>query len=208
MTYTATIIDYGAGNIFSIARALAHIGAKVSIAKSPLEVQRAERLILPGVGAFSDCVKELQTQNLAGAISEAVAKAIPTLGICVGMQALFEESEEFGLHKGLCLIPGRVSEIPSGPERKVPHVGWAPLIAARSWNSTILDSLPDFPCGYFSHSFSVRSFDQTDLLAYVDYEGTQIASVIQRGSIVSCQFHPELSGVTGLAILRNFCRIS
>jgi len=204
MKSDVTIIDYGMGNLFSVKRAFEHRGATTEVADAAEGIRAAQRLLLPGVGAFGDCMENLRCKGLIDPIRDAVAAGIPLLGICVGMQVLFEEGDEFGIHAGIGLLRGRVTRIPGSNGRKVPHVGWAELHPARDWTSTVFGALR-IPAGaYFSHSYAAQAADPDDELAYVDYRGARISAAVQRGCITACQFHPERSGSTGLQVLDGF----
>jgi glutamine amidotransferase len=207
-----TIIDYGMGNLFSVSRAVEHCGAEPIFATEASQVAQAERLILPGVGAFADGMAGLQGQGLVESIQEYSRSGRPLLGICLGMQMLLETNEEFGLHKGLGLIPGHVSAIPKqGSDHrphKIPHIGWNRLHAVRrNWAGTILDSIPEQTPAYFVHSYTAFPEDDANRLADCDYNGQRISAVVQSGRMFGCQFHPEKSGPWGLKILENFIHL-
>ena len=206
-----TVVDYGRGNLFSVTRAFEYWDAEVELTDCATRIGAAERLVLPGVGAFGDAMAEMRRRNLTGSLEDYTASGRPLLGICIGMQLLFEESGEFGTHRGLGLIPGRVEAIPGsgtdGRPHKVPHVGWAPLERAAecaTWEDTILAGLDANAYVYFVHSFTARPTDDGDRLADCDYDGRPISAAVHHGSLWGCQFHPEKSGPVGLAILRNF----
>lgn len=192
------IIDYGAGNLFSVKNALDYIGAACTVTKDPSELESADRLILPGVGAFPDAMKALEETGLIPAIKEQ-AKKKPLLGICLGMQMLFDKSFEFGESEGLGLIPGTV-ELMTPPGLLIPQIGWNRLIYNEK--CALLDGLGDEPYVYFVHSYAAHCAGE-NVAAYTDYGGNVPACVFA-GNVYGCQFHPEKSGETGLAILRNF----
>lgn len=205
---TVTIADFGSGNLLSVHRALSHIGAAVTVTTDAHEIARAERLVVPGVGAFADSMAGLTGRGLALPVKAFAASGRPTLGICVGMQMLFDGSEEFGDNSGLGLIPGPVRRIPAtgadGQPHKVPHIGWNRLVAVADWRGTILDGTPEGASVYYVHSFSGHPADEAHRLADSDYDGCRIAGVVRKGNLYGCQFHPEKSGEVGLAILANF----
>lgn len=202
------IIDYGAGNLFSVQNALDYIGASAMISGNAEDLAAADRLILPGVGAFPDAMKMLNESGLTEVI-KAEAKKKPLLGICLGMQLLFERSSEFGETEGLGLIAGSVERM-TPPDLLVPQIGWNRLLMNEP--CPILDGLGDEPGSaagepyvYFVHSYAARCPDQ-NVAAYTDYGGNVPACVFA-GNVYGCQFHPEKSGEVGLRILKNFMRI-
>ena len=208
-----TIIDYGIGNLRSIEKAFQRVGAEVLRTDRPADIARAERLVLPGVGAFGACAGEIRRRGLEGPILEAVADGRPFLGVCVGLQLLFEVSEELGQHRGLGILPGRVvrftpEAVPAGeadaePLRplKVPHMGWNTVEPAR--DNPLLAGLPPEAFFYFVHSFHVVPDEASDVLATTTY-GPSFAAVVQRNNVYGVQFHPEKSQRNGLRILKNF----
>lgn len=208
-----SIIDYGLGNLLSVERAFEHCGAQVNFVTTPEQISKSDRLVLPGVGAFGDGMNELQKRNLVPALKAFTESNRPLLGICLGMQLLFDESEEFGQHKGLGIIPGRVVAIPktdvTGNPHKIPHIGWAPLVGApgSEWKETILKDLVPGKTMYFVHSYSAMPESPENRLSDSDYNGRVICAVVRRGSVYGCQFHPEKSGENGLSIVRSFCSI-
>ncbi len=203
-----TVIDYGAGNLLSVCRALEACGYTVGTTSDPAAAAQAEALVLPGVGAFGDGMVSLHRRGLDEATRHAVQNGAPLLGICLGMQMLFDESEEGGLHKGLGLIPGRAVRIPDtaadGSPLRVPHVGWEALEGTpRGFAGTALEHLGSAQV-YFVHSFAAQPACPDDLLACARYGGHAVCAAVQRGKVLGCQFHPEKSGPAGLAILRAF----
>jgi len=209
-----TVIDYGMGNLFSVARAIEYCGAEVVLAQSPTDIREAERLILPGVGAFESGMSELRSRYLVDSIQEYCARGRPMLGICLGMQMLFDVGEEFGLHQGLKLLPGKVVMIPTideeGRSRRIPHIGWShlmPQVGCKDWDQTLLDGIEPMKSVYFVHSFMAVPNDLQNRIANCNYDGVSIASVVQRENVHGCQFHPEKSGDVGLKILQNFLKI-
>lgn len=207
-----TVIDYGVGNLLSVQRGLEHCGAQVILTADPEAVIAAKRVVLPGVGAFANAMQALQERGLVPAIQGLARKGTPLLGICLGMQLLLDESEEFGLTKGLGLIPGRVVPVPmqtvAGEPQKIPHIGWNGLVPAESranWSGSLLqDNMPG-EAAYFVHSFMSVPADPADRLADCFYGGHRVSAAIARNRITGCQFHPEKSGEVGLKILRRFC---
>lgn len=208
---TVVLIDYGIGNIFSVTRALEAAGATVLATDDPNAVAQAQRIVLPGVGAFGDCMAELERRQLTGPILNHAASGRPLLGICVGMQMLMRTGEEFGVRPGLGLINGTVRQIapvaPNGSPRKRPHIGWAGLLnpeGARGWDGTLLAGTAEGTPVYFLHSFAAVPADPAHCLAEVDYGGERLCAAVRRDNIAGCQFHPEKSGPSGLAVLRAF----
>ena len=202
------IVDYGVGNLFSLCCSLKYIGEEASVTSSPDEIMAADRLILPGVGAFGDAAEKLRETGLDGVVKAFAATGKPLMGICLGMQLLFDESEEFGLHKGLGLIPGRVVPIDSleGWDRrlKIPHIGWNQLKIIKK--EPLFANVNDGDCVYFVHSFCGVGCGEAP--AAVTEYGAEITAAVQLGNVCGCQFHPEKSGQVGLEILRAFCGIS
>lgn len=206
-----TVIDYGIGNLLSVCRAFEHCGAEVRLAVSPMEVEKAERLVLPGVGAFVDGMAGLSAGGFIGPIRNYVQTGRPFLGICLGMQMMLETSEEFGVHEGLGLIPGNVLAIPptgmNGKPHKIPHIGWDaifPSTPTMDWKGTILAGIKPGTAVYFVHSFAAALSNPAHRLADCDYNGRIISAVLKCGNLYGCQFHPEKSGEAGLWVIRNF----
>lgn len=201
------IVDYGLGNLASVARAARHLGAEPVISSDPARLRDAERAILPGVGAFGVAMANLDRLGLIEPLQHYAESGRPLLGICLGMQLFMEESSEGGMHAGLGLIPGpvvRLSEARSSGI-KVPHVGWSSLEPdGRDWSGTALDGLQPGEALYFVHSYHVRPRDPSDVLAYTTYGESRFCSVIARSAVVGCQAHPEKSGESGLRLLGNF----
>ena len=210
-----TVIDYGRGNLFSVTKAFEHCGAEVEITQSAERVLAAERLVLPGVGAFGDAMEALGRRGLIEPVQEYAKSGRPFLGICIGMQLMFDGGEEFGDHQGLGLIAGRVVAIPDtdadGRTHKVPHIGWTRLDTARGgreWDGTILAGLGADDWVYFVHSFTAMPADDRHRLADSDYGGRRISAAVRLGSLWGCQFHPEKSGPAGIAVLSRFLALS
>lgn len=209
MTQKVVIVDYGVGNLQSVARAIASVGAEPVLANTPEEVEAARLMVVPGVGAFGSCVSALQRHGLRETVLGVIASGRPTLGICVGMQMLLDESEEFGAHAGLGLISGRVQSIPAtradGTPHKIPHIGWSGLQPANlDWHGTILEDIEPGEACYFVHSFAANPANPDEILATCDYNGRVICAAVQKDNLVGMQFHPEKSGKVGLRILSKF----
>lgn len=204
MSKRVVVVDYGVGNLHSVTKALLHQGATVSVTADGEEIERASHVVLPGVGAFEDCRREFHARGLAAPITRYIAAGRPLLGICVGAQLLMSESEEFGRHEGLGVIPGRVVRIPSAGV-KVPHVGWNSLRPpSGTFERTILESVGASDMVYFVHSYAPVPEDPAHWLAETRYGTIRFASAIRRDNALGVQFHPEKSGETGLRIIASF----
>lgn len=207
-----TIVDYGSGNLLSVARALEHVGATARLSHDPAEIESAERLVLPGVGAFAEGMKGLRERGLIESIHRFAASGRSLLGICLGMQMLASVGDEFGQHEGLGIIPGRVVQVPAfdvdGTIQKIPHIGWANLSPSTpgGWDGTILESTPVGTSVYLVHSFYFQTADPAHRLADCFYGGHRITAAVRMDQIIGCQFHPEKSGPAGIEILRTFLR--
>jgi glutamine amidotransferase len=197
------LIDAGTGNLRSVQKALdaSRVGARVLRTDDPQKVLSAQRVVLPGVGAFGDFMKGLRARNLESAIKDVAARGIPLLGICVGMQAFFEVGEEMGTHDGLGLLEGRVIRFSKELGIKIPHTGWNQIEAKKS--ARLFDQVNDGAYVYFNHSYYCEPKDSSDVIARTDY-GINYACAVQRGNIFGVQFHPEKSQNVGLRILKNF----
>lgn len=212
MTSKVGIVDYGIGNLYSVQRALEVCGAKnIFISGSPAEILTADRLILPGVGAFSDGMRGLKERGLDKALCQFENSGRPLLGICLGMQLFATLSNEFGVHDGLNFISGKVIEIPSrdldGGMLKSPYIGWSVLkLNALNRGSSLLASLTPEQSVYLVHSFQVIPDDLSHILATYDYGGHEITAAIKKNNITGLQFHPEKSGHVGISILENFIK--
>ena len=215
-----TIVDCGMGNLFSIDRAIGYFDCQPIITSDSSKIASAERLILPGVGAFGKGMHELESRGLVDAIREFVKTERPLLGICLGMQLLMTKSYEFGLHYGINLIEGDVVRFQDphaqGFSFKIPHVGWNKIVSPAlkdngnalgdsTWGGTILDTTPPNSYFYFVHSYVVMPFNELHILAETEYGHNRFCSVVNKDNLFGCQFHPEKSGSIGLDLLKRFC---
>lgn len=200
------IVDYGLGNLGSVARAVRHLGAEPVITSDPVVIRDAERLILPGVGAFGTAMSNLQERGLIAPLKSFAGSGRPLIGLCLGMQLFMDESDEGALHRGLGLIPGRVERLQQADHRfKIPHIGWSGLApGARPWTGTALEGLKSGDALYFVHSYYVIPADPAHALAYTTYGSSNYCSVIAHGNVLGCQAHPEKSSDVGLKIIKNF----
>jgi len=198
------LIDAGTGNLRSVQKALEAVGANVLCTNDPRKVGEAGRVVLPGVGAFGDFMSGLRERGLEDVVKRTVARGVPMLGICVGMQALFDAGEEMAEYQGLGLLPGRVVRFADSLGVKVPHTGWNQL-AVRE-DAPLFNRIHSGAYVYFNHSYYCRAEDPSDITATVDY-GLQYACSVQRKNIFGVQFHPEKSQAVGLQILRNFLEV-
>ena len=198
------IIDYDAGNIKSVENAVRFLGHEVTVTSNAEEILCADHIILPGVGAFGDAMKRLSGAGLEETIRKAVDREIPFLGICLGLQLIFEESEESPGVKGLGLLPGRIRRIPEGDGRKVPQIGWNDLSFPRS--SRLFAGIPEGSYVYFVHSYYLEAGDPADVAARTQY-GVSIDAAVEHGKLFACQFHPEKSERIGMQILENFLNL-
>jgi len=197
------IIDYGVGNLFSLQSSFRKIGADVLVTADPETIHRADKLILPGVGAFADAAAKLRESGLAQLVKELAEAGKPIMGICLGMQLLFEKSYEYGEHAGLGLLSGSVRPIADviPGDLKIPHIGWNALHFKKE--SSLLRYINQGDCVYFVHSFYAANCEDS-VIATAEY-GCELTAAVQKGNIMGCQFHPEKSGSVGLNILRAFC---
>ena len=197
------IIDYGVGNLFSLASSLGAVGADVKVTSDPEEIRKADKLILPGVGAFGDAAKLLRESGLDKVVVDEAKKGKPLMGICLGMQLLFDKGYEYGEHEGLGLIKGEVvsmeGRIPSS--LNIPHIGWNALSIKK--DSPILKYVEEGDCVYFVHSYYATGCDES-ITSTAEY-GIDVTASVQSGNVFGCQFHPEKSGEVGLSILKAFC---
>ena len=197
------IIDYGVGNLFSLCSSLERIGVQGVVTSDPQVIRQADKLILPGVGAFADAIKKLKESGLDTLIREQVASGKEIMGICLGMQLLFEKSYEFGEHEGLGLLKGSVVAMQGSIPKalKIPHIGWNALHFCKE--SKLLRYIKDGDCVYFVHSYYAVDCAPS-VIATAEY-GKELTAAVQNGNVMGCQFHPEKSGEVGLNILRAFC---
>lgn len=199
------VIDYGMGNLRSVSKALEKVGGEVQVSSHPEDIQKAQKLVIPGVGAFGDGVKELQKRNLFEPIQEALRKGKAALGICLGMQLLFETSEESPGVEGLKIFSGKVERFQNS-RVKIPHMGWNEMIKKEK-NPPPFQGIEDKSFFYFVHSFYPVPKDKTIVWGTTEYGGEEFASFVGKGSLWASQFHPEKSQQAGLQILRNFVRL-
>lgn len=199
------IIDYDAGNIKSVEKALLFLGAEVVLTRDAGEILRADHIILPGVGAFGDAMEKLHRYGLVEVIREAVGRGIPFLGICLGLQLMFESSEESPGVEGLSLLPGKIVKIPAEAGLKIPHIGWNSFTYPNP--GRLFKGIPENSYVYFVHSYYLKAKEASIVTAATEY-GTAIHASVEKGNIFACQFHPEKSSEVGLTILKNFISIN
>ena len=201
------IIDYGVGNLFSLVSSLKYLGIEATIATKSEDIVKADKIILPGVGAFEMAMQKLENSGMKETLLDEVKKGKYLLGICLGMQMLFEKSYEYGVHKGLGLIPGRVvpmaGYIPEG--LKIPHIGWNPLILKGEEKHPLLKYVEEGDCVYFVHSYFATDCTES-VIATAEY-GRELTAAVAKDNVMGCQFHPEKSGGVGLNILKAFCEM-
>ena len=209
------VIDYGSGNIFSLARAVEKVGCDVLLISSPEQMNEVDRYILPGVGAFGRVMQKLEDNGFNEALISVARQGKPLLGICVGMQVLFDVSHEFGEQEGLGVMGGEVRKIPlldiDGTQNRIPHIGWAELIyehrdGNRQLVGELFESINDQASFYFVHSFAALPADDNISVAHTVYGGHPITGAVRKGMVFGTQFHPEKSGAAGLQLLDNFLR--
>ena len=199
------IVDYGVGNLFSLESSFAAIGEPVTVTGDAKALREAERIVLPGVGAFGDAADKLRATGLDAAVISEAKAGKPLLGICLGMQMLFEKSYEYGEHKGLGLIPGAVKPIADviPADCKIPHIGWNALIYKHP--TPLFKDIREGDCVYFVHSFA--AFDCAESVVAAAEYGAELTAAVQKENVFGCQFHPEKSGKVGLNILKAFCEV-
>lgn len=198
------IIDYDAGNIRSVEKAFAFLGETPVVTRDPKTILGADGVVLPGVGSFGDAMKKLQAYGLDRVVRECVDKGTPFLGICLGLQLLFEGSEESPGVEGLHILDGRIVKIPSDGGLKVPHIGWNSLQFPN--RGRLFENLTENPYVYFVHSYYLQAVDESIVTATADY-GVQIHASVEKDNLFACQFHPEKSSDVGMQILRNFINV-
>lgn len=206
------ILDYGIGNLLSVKVALEKCGAAAFITNDPDVVIKADKIVLPGVGAFGSAMQSLIRSNLDSAIINFYTSGKPLLGICLGMQLLFSESDEFVSSNGLDILPGKVSVIIAedsiGVKKKLPNMGWSQLIKSNVNNNeqSAVSTIMNGEFVYFAHSYMLSSFDISYLTSHIKYGNIEIPAIVQNQNIIGCQFHPEKSGIAGLKLLESFVR--
>ena len=201
---STAVIDYDAGNLKSVEKALLHLGQQPVVTRDPRRILEADRVILPGVGNFGDAMEKLTRYGLVPVIREAAVGGKPFLGICLGLQLLFEESEESPGVRGLSVLPGKILRIPDGPGLKVPHIGWNSLEFRDG--SRLFDGIENGAYVYFVHSYYLKAEEESLVAARTEY-GVSIHAAVERGNLFACQFHPEKSSAVGLQILKNFTQM-
>lgn len=198
------VIDYDAGNIKSVEKAVVSFGQEVVVTREKNVILSADRVILPGVGAFGDAMEKLHRYELVDVIRTVAAQRIPLLGICLGLQLMFESSEESEGIEGLGILPGKVCRIPSGSELKIPHIGWNSLQYPHP--GRLFEGVPEGSYVYFVHSYYLQAADESIVKAVTEY-GTRIHASVEKNNVFACQFHPEKSSEVGLRILNNFLKM-
>jgi len=204
MKKMVAIIDYDAGNIKSVEKALLHLGEEVIITRDREQILNSDKVILPGVGAFGDAMEKLRSYGLDKVIYEVVERKIPFLGICLGLQLLFEKSDETPGVKGLGILPGEILRIPDKEGIKIPHMGWNSVKIKE--NARIFKDVPQDPYVYFVHSYYLKAGREEDVAATTEYS-TLIHAAVEHDNVFACQFHPEKSSEIGLKILKNFVEL-
>ncbi len=195
------IIDYGMGNLRSVQKAFEYLGNKAVITQQPSEIQKADKVVLPGVGAFRDAMQTIKQKGIDKVLYDVVEQKKPLLGICLGMQMFFEKSYEYGEHKGLAILQGEIVKLPEGV--KIPHMGWNSLNIKKK--SPLFEGLSEEPYVYFVHSYHLNT--EADIVSATTYYGKEIQVAAQKENVFALQFHPEKSGDVGLNILQNFGRL-
>ena len=198
------IVDYDAGNIKSVEKAVDYLGEKWILTRDPEKILNSDKVILPGVGAFGDAMKRLESYGLVPVLKQAASENIPFLGICLGLQLIFEDSDESEGIAGLGILKGHIRRIPAGEYRKIPHRGWNSLELKNE--GRLFKGIPDGSYVYFVHSYYLEAADRSIVKAVKHYN-TQIDASVEKGNVFACQFHPEKSSTVGLGILRNFLEL-
>lgn len=203
------IIDFKLSNLFSVEHACQYAGLNSKITSDPSDLSKADGIILPGVGAFADAMKNLEKFGLTQPMLNHVKQGKPFMGVCLGLQLLFEESEEFGIHKGLGVFKGRVVKFPNknpkGQALRIPHIGWDRIKIKKT--SPLLSGFHDLDFMYFVHSYFVKPDSSDIIVATTDYDGIEFASAVSKDNIFAVQFHPEKSGKSGPALYKNFSKL-
>ena len=200
------IVDYDAGNIKSVEKALQFLGQEPVVTRDKETLLQAEKVIVPGVGAFGDAMGKMHQYGLVEVLREIAAKGTPLLGICLGLQLFFESSEETPGVKGLDILPGIIQRIPDAPRIKIPHIGWNSLKFPQK--SRLFEGLPEDSYVYFVHSYYLKAEEEDIVAATTEYGGTLIHAAVEKENVFACQFHPEKSSDVGLQILRNFINVT
>ncbi len=195
------VIDYGMGNLRSVQKAFEYLGYKAVITQQPSEIQKADKVVLPGVGAFRDAMQTIKQKGIDKVLYDVVEQKKPLLGICLGMQMFFEKSYEYGEHKGLAILQGEIVKLPEGV--KIPHMGWNSLNIKKK--NPLFEGLSQEPYVYFVHSYHLNT--EADIVSATTYYGKEIQVAAQKENVFALQFHPEKSGDVGLNILQNFGRL-
>ncbi len=213
MSRKVALMDYGAGNLLNVRHALEHLGADVELVNRPEQICAAKRLVLPGVGAFAKAIQQLEQRQMVTPLQEFAASGRPFLGICLGMQLMLDESDEFGTTAGLGIISGRVEAIPptstDGEPLNVPHVGWSAIYPSTdaTWSGTPLETTSPGEDFYFVHSLVARPQQRSAIVAECCYGGHRLTAAIASGNCFGCQFHPEKSAAAGLKIIEHFLQM-
>lgn len=210
MSKKVVIVDYGLGNLFSINQACKHFGYSTILSSNPIEILGASNLILPGVGSFEIAIKQLKQLDLTNTLNKYVQTGKPMLGVCLGMQLLFDESSEFGTHEGLGYIKGKVLKLPqfvNDTKIRIPHIGWNKIYKnGVAWKDTPLENLSDESLMYFVHSYYASPVNKENILTTSIYSDFSFCSSVRKDNIYGCQFHPEKSGQSGLEIYNSFLK--
>ena len=199
-----SIIDYDAGNLASVSKAFTYLGEEVVVTRDTTSILTADKVVLPGVGAFADCMNKLHKYHLIDTIHKVVEQGTPFLGICLGMQLMFEDSEEGGRIEGLSLLKGHIQRIPEKEGIKIPHIGWNSIEINPS--SKLFAGIPSESYVYFVHSYYLKAQEEAIVAASTEYS-THIHAAVEMGNLYGCQYHPEKSGEVGLKILKNFASL-